>query len=124
MTLSRSELLRDTLDMLVLKTLTLAPEHGWGLSQRIAQLSGDVFEVNQGSLYPALQRLKRKGWVKSKWGTTENKRRAVYYTISGAGLKQLEKEEAQWKESAAAVERVLRLVLAGGLADVLALRFV
>ncbi len=114
MTLSRSELLRDTLDMLVLKTLTLGPEHGWGLSQRIQQLSGDVFEVNQGSLYPGLQRLKRKGWVTSKWGTTENKRRAVYYTISGAGLKQLEKEEAQWKESAAAVERVLRLVLAGG----------
>lgn len=114
MTIGKSELLRDTLDMLVLKTLTLGAEHGWGLSQRIQQLSGDVFEVNQGSLYPALQRLKRRGWVTSKWGTTENKRRAVYYKISGAGLKQLAKEEAQWKESAAAVERILRLVLAEG----------
>ena len=114
MSIRRSELLRDTLDMLVLKTLTLGAEHGWGLSQRIQQLSGDVFEVEQGSLYPALQRLKRKGWVTSTWGTTENNRRAVYYSITGAGRKQLGQEEAQWKESSAAVNRVLRLALAGG----------
>ncbi len=114
MSIGRSELLRDTLDMLVLKTLTLEPMHGWGLSQRIQQLSGDVFEVDQGSLYPALQRLKRKGWVTSKWGTSENNRRAVYYRIKKAGMKQLGQEEARWRESSAAVERVLQLALAGG----------
>lgn len=114
MTIARSELLRDTLDMLVLKTLTLAPLHGWGLSQRIRQLSGEVFEVDQGSLYPALQRLRRKGWVTSAWGTTENNRRAVYYTITATGRKQLEREEAQWRVSSAAVDRILRLALAGG----------
>lgn len=114
MTIGRSELLRDTLDMLILRTLTLEPEHGWGLSQRIRQLSGDVFEVDQGSLYPALQRLKRKGWIRSKWGTTENNRRAVYYRISAAGRRQLDAEEARWRESSAAVDRVLRLALAGG----------
>lgn len=114
MSISQSELLRDTLDMLVLKTLTLGPQHGWGLSQRIQQLSGDEFEVNQGSLYPALQRLKRKGWVAARRGTTENNRRATYYRITGAGLKQLEKEEVQWQESKAAVDRILRLALAGG----------
>ncbi len=114
MSISQSELLRDTLDMLVLKTLTLGPQHGWGLSQRIQQLSGDVFDVNQGSLYPALQRLKRKGWVTAKWGTTENNRRATYHSITGAGLKQLEKEEVQWQASKAAVDRILRLVPAEG----------
>lgn len=114
MTIGRSPLLRDTLDMLVLKTLTLGPEHGWGLSQRIRELSGEVLDVDQGSLYPALQRLKRKGWVTSKWGTTENNRRAVYYTITAAGGKQLRQEEERWKEASAAVERVLRLALAEG----------
>ncbi len=113
MSIGKSELLRDTLDMLVLKTLTLGSHHGWGLSQRIQQLSGDVFDVNQGSLYPALQRLKRKGWVTSKWGTSENNRSAVYYKITRAGVKQLAREEVQWQESSAAVERVLRLALAG-----------
>ena len=112
MTIGRSDLLRDTLDMLVLKTLTLGPQHGWGLSLQLRFLSDDVFEVDQGSLYPALQRLKRKGWITSKWGTTENKRRAVYYRITRAGRRQLEREEAQWQRSKAAVDRVLRLALA------------
>ena len=114
MSLFMSELLRGTLDMLVLRTLTLGPMHGWGLAQRIQELSGDFFEVNQGSLYPALQRLKRKGWVTVAWRTTENSRRAAYYRITRAGMRQLAREEAKWQESAAAVDRVLTLALAGG----------
>ena len=85
MTESRSELLRGTLDMLVLKTLALEPMHGWGVSERIRQISQDVFQVNQGSLYPALQRLKRKGWIRSRWRVTESNRRARYYTLTAAG---------------------------------------
>lgn len=112
MSLLLSDLLRGTLDMLTLKALTVGPIHGWGLSQRIQQLSGDVLDVNQGSLYPALQRLKRKGWVTAAWRRTEHNRRAVYYTITRAGAKQLAREEAQWRASAAAVDRVLTLALA------------
>ena len=113
MTVGKSLLLRDTLDLLVLKTLTVEPLHGWGLSQRIRRLSGGVFEVDQGSLYPALQRLRRRGWVLSKEGTTENNRTAVYYRITRSGRKHLAGEEARWKESSTAVNRVLRLALAG-----------
>ncbi len=109
MSLLESELLRGTLDMLILKVLTVGSIHGWGLSQRIQRLSSDVFAVNQGSLYPALQRLKRKGWVKSIWRTTENNRRAAYYSITAAGRRQLEREESCWRASSAAVDRVLTL---------------
>ena len=85
MTDSRSELLQGTLEMLVLKTLSLEPMHGWGISLRLRQISGDVFDVNQGSLYPALQRMLRRGWIKASWRASENNRRARYYAISAAG---------------------------------------
>jgi transcriptional regulator len=112
--LIRSDLLRGTLDLLILKTLTLEPMHGWGIAQRILDLSGDVFDVNQGSMYPALRRLQRKGWVTSEWRTTDNNRRARYYKLTAAGMKQLADEEEQWTLSSAAVDRVLRLALQGG----------
>ncbi len=108
MTESRSELLQGTLDMLVLKTLALEPMHGWGVSERIRQISQDVFQVNQGSLYPALQRLKRKGWIRSQWRVTENNRRARYYTLTPAGRRQLDAERREWERSVSAVNRILR----------------
>ncbi|MCH7475780.1 MAG: PadR family transcriptional regulator [Gemmatimonadetes bacterium] len=108
MTESRSELLKGTLDMLVLKTLALEPMHGWGVSERIRQISQDVFQVNQGSLYPALQRLKRKGWIRSQWRVTENNRRARYYTLTAAGRRQLDAERREWERSVSAVNRILR----------------
>lgn len=103
----RSELLQGTLDLLALKVLSLEPMHGWGISERIRLLSGDVFDVNQGSLYPALQRLKRKGWIASEWRVTEKNRRARYYQLTGAGWKQLKAEQTAWKRSSTAVERIL-----------------
>ncbi len=108
MTESRSELLQGTLDMLVLKTLALEPMHGWGVSERIRQISQEVFQVNQGSLYPALQRLKRKGWIRSQWRVTENNRRACYYTLTAAGRRQLEAERREWERSVSAVNRILQ----------------
>ncbi len=108
MTESRSELLKGTLDMLVLKTLALEPMHGWGVSERIRQISEDVFQVNQGSLYPALQRLKRKGWIRSQWRLTENNRRACYYRLTAAGRRQLDGERREWERSVSAVNRILR----------------
>ena len=108
MTESSSELLRGTLDMLVLKTLALGPMHGWGVSERIRQISQEVFQVNQGSLYPALQRLKRKGWIRSQWRVTENNRRARYYTLTAAGRRQLDAERREWERSVSAVNRILR----------------
>ncbi len=104
----KSDLLQGTLDLLVLKVLSLEPMHGWGISERIQQMSDDVFQVNQGSLYPALQRLKRKGWVKPEWRVTENNRRARYYELTGAGRKQLATEHESWQRSSAAVERILQ----------------
>jgi PadR family transcriptional regulator PadR len=103
----RSELLQGTLELLVLKTLSLAPMHGWGISQRIQQMSSDVFEVSQGSLYPALQRMKRKGWIRSEWRTTENNRRARYYLLTPEGARQLEAERSQWERTSSGVNRVL-----------------
>jgi transcriptional regulator len=103
----RSELLQGTLDLLALKVLSLEPMHGWGISERIRLLSGEVFDVNQGSLYPALQRLKRKGWIKSEWRVSEKNRRARYYELTGAGWRQLEAEQTAWKRSSTGVERVL-----------------
>ncbi len=94
--------------MLVLKTLALEPMHGWGVSERIRQISRDVFQVNQGSLYPALQRLKRKGWIRSQWRVTENNRRARYYTLTAAGRRQLDAERREWERSVSAVNRILR----------------
>lgn len=103
----RSELLQGTLELLVLRTLDLEAMHGWGIAQRIAQMSGSVFDVNQGSLYPALQRMKRKGWVRSEWGVTENHRRARYYQLTRAGEKQLVTERSQWERASAAVNGIL-----------------
>lgn len=113
MSILKSELLRGTLDLLILKTLTLEPMHGWGIAQRIRQLSGDVLDVNQGSLYPALRRLQRKGWVTSEWRTTDKNRRARFYTLTATGRKRLGQEEDQWRVSSAAVNRVLELAWQG-----------
>lgn len=107
MTKSGSELLQGTLDMLVLKTLALEPMHGWGISQRIQQISRDVLQVNQGSLYPALHRLERQGWIASEWGTSENNRRAKFYRLTPAGERQLEAETENWERLAEAVQRIL-----------------
>ena len=114
MGLAHTDLLRGTLGMLALKALSVGPIHGWGLALRIGQLSRDALAVNQGSLYPALQGLKRRGWVRSEWRTSDNNRRAVYYSITRSGLKHLEKEEAAWREASAAVNSVLTLAIAEG----------
>jgi PadR family transcriptional regulator, regulatory protein PadR len=103
-----SEALRGTLDLLILKTLTLEPMHGWGISQRLQQVSDGVLEVNQGSLYPALQRLEHRGWVRSEWRTSENNRRAKYYSLTAAGQGALGDEAEGWRRFAGAVELVLR----------------
>ena len=103
----QSELLQGTLELLVLKTLSLEPMHGWGISQRIQQMSRDVFQVNQGSLYPALQRMKSKGWITSEWRVTENNRRARYYLLTPAGERQLEREMEEWARASSGVNWVL-----------------
>lgn len=102
-----NDVLRGTLDLLILKTLMLAPMHGWGISQRIQQASRDVLHVTQGSLYPALQRMKTRGWIVSEWRTTENNRRARYYGLTPAGRRQLAREQWQWERSSSAVNWVL-----------------
>jgi len=104
---SSSEVLQGTLDLLVLKALSLAPMHGWGISQRIQQLSRDALQIGQGSLYPALYRLERKGFVKSEWRTTENNREAKYYRLSAAGQRALDAEMNEWRRFAGAVDLVL-----------------
>ena len=103
----RSDLLQGTLDVLILKTLSPGTMHGWGIAQRIQQLSQEVLEVNQGSLYPALHRLEQKGWIQAEWGSSENNRRARFYTLTRAGRKQLAEEAESWQRFAAAVGRVL-----------------
>jgi PadR family transcriptional regulator PadR len=105
---ARSDLLQGTLEMLVLKTLSLEPMHGWGVSCRLREMSGEVFEVNQGSLYPALQRLEKDGLITSEWGTTDNNRRARYYELTAAGRRALGEELASWRRFAAGLEVVLR----------------
>ena len=103
----QSDLLQGTLELLILKTLSLEPLHGWGISQRIQQMSRDVFQVNQGSLYPALQRMQSKGWIRSEWRTTEHNRRARYYLLTAAGKRELARERSEWERSSAAVNWVL-----------------
>jgi PadR family transcriptional regulator, regulatory protein PadR len=103
----QTELLQGTLELLVLKTLSLEPLHGWGISQRIQQMSRDVFQVNQGSLYPALQRMKTKGWIESEWRTTEHNRRARYYMLTAAGEGELARERKAWERASSAVNWVL-----------------
>ncbi len=102
-----SDVLQGTLDLLVLKALSLAPMHGWGISQRIQQLSADALQVGQGSLYPALYRLEKKGLVRSAWRTTENNREAKYYELTRAGARALGAEEASWRNFVSAVDRIL-----------------
>lgn len=105
-----SEILQGTLDLLILKTLALEPMHGWGIAQRIQQISREVLQIQQGSLYPALYRLERQRWICAEWGASENNRRARFYSITAAGRKQLADEEANWAELTGAVARVLRFV--------------
>jgi PadR family transcriptional regulator, regulatory protein PadR len=107
-TRQQTDALRGSLDLLVLKTLSLVPMHGWGISQRIQQTSQGVLEVNQGSLYPALQRLEKSGLVASDWGTTDNNRRARYYRLTAAGRRALGDELESWKRFAAGLDAVLR----------------
>ena len=103
----RGTLLQGTLDLLVLKTLSLEPMHGWGVAQRIQQISRDVLQVNQGSLYPALHRLEHRGWIAASWGASENNRRAKFYRLTPTGRKRLDAELATWRKFAGAVELVL-----------------
>jgi PadR family transcriptional regulator, regulatory protein PadR len=110
----RAEVLRGTLEMLALTLLSDGPMHGWGISVRLREMSRDVFDVNQGSLYPALQAMLRRGWIKAEWGPSENNRRARYYSITRGGRAQLDTEISEWQRSSAAVNRVLRLAFQGG----------
>jgi len=101
------ELPQGTLDLLILRTLSVGPQHGWAISERVQQVSSDVLRIQQGSLYPALHRLERRGWIKARWGTSDNNRRAKYYELTRTGRKQLEREEESWRKLAAAVAQVL-----------------
>jgi transcriptional regulator len=101
------DLPQGTLDLLILRTLALGPQHGWAISERVQQLSSDVLRIQQGSLYPALHRLERRGLIKARWGTSENNRRAKYYELSKNGRRQLEVETDAWEKLTAAVAQVL-----------------
>lgn len=103
-----ADILQGTLDLLILKTVALEPMHGWGIAQRIQQVSKDVLQVQQGSLYPALYRLERKGLIQAEWGASENNRRAKYYSLTKAGREQLEKEQAEWERLSSAVALILQ----------------
>jgi PadR family transcriptional regulator, regulatory protein PadR len=102
------EILQGTLDLLILKTLALEPMHGWGIAQRIQQVSRDILQIQQGSLYPALYRLERKKWILAEWGASENNRRAKFYTLTKTGRQQLEREMADWKQVSTAVALILQ----------------
>ncbi|MCH7564028.1 MAG: PadR family transcriptional regulator [Gemmatimonadetes bacterium] len=105
---ARTDLLQGTLDLLILKTLQVGePMHGWGVAVRIQQVSDDVLQLNQGSLYPALHRLEHKGWIRSEWGTSENNRRAKFYSLTALGRSRLADEQAQWDLFTGAVQRIL-----------------
>jgi len=103
-----AELLQGTLDLLILKTLALEPMHGWGIAQRIQQVSRDILQIQQGSLYPGLYRLERKKWIRAEWGASENNRRARFYTLTKAGRQQLEKELADWERMSTAVALIVQ----------------
>ena len=105
----KTDVLQGTLDLMVLKTLdTMGPQHGYGIAQRLQQVSEDVLHLNQGTLYPALLRLEQRGWITSKWGTSENNRRAKFYKLTAAGKKQLDEEWETWKRFSGAVELIMR----------------
>src|SRR5579871_1462136 len=103
-----TDLVQGTLDLLILKTLALQPLHGWAIAQRIRQLSHDVLQVNQGSLYPALHRLEQQAWIRAEWGESENNRRAKYYSLTRAGRRQLERESASWERLSTAISAIVR----------------
>ncbi len=106
---SKTEVLQGTLDLLVLKTLdSMGPMHGFGIALRIQQISEDLLQLNQGTLYPALLRLEQRGWIVAKWGVSENNRKAKYYSLTRAGRKQLEQEAENWDRMSAMINRVLR----------------
>ena len=105
--MARVDLPQGTLDLLILKTLSLEPEHGWGISERIRQVSREVLQVQQGSLYPALHRLERRGWIRATWGVSDNNRRAKYYELTPAGRRQLTDVSASWRKLSAAVQTIL-----------------
>jgi transcriptional regulator len=102
------DLPQGTLDLLILRTLALQPLHGWAISERVQQISRDVLRIRQGSLYPALHRLERRGWIKARWGASGNNRRAKFYELTKAGREQLEREKDAWEKLTTAVARVLR----------------
>jgi len=106
---AKSDLLQGTLDLLILRTLSLGAMHGWGISQRIQQISRDVLQVNQGSLYPALTRLEVAGWLEAEWGVSENNRQAKFYSLTKTGRQRLDEETQNWERLSAAVSRVLRV---------------
>jgi PadR family transcriptional regulator PadR len=107
----KPDILQGTLDLMVLRTLgTMGPQHGFGLAQRIQQISGGLLDLNQGTLYPALLRLEHRGWVRSRWGVSENNRRAKFYEITAAGRRQTERESEDWARTVSIMERFLRLV--------------
>ena len=110
MTVKHLDLPQGTLDLLILRTLSLGPQHGWAISERVQQLSSDVLRIQQGSLYPALHRLERRGLIKAHWGTSENNRRAKYYELSKSGRQQLQVETESWAKLTAAVAQVLGAV--------------
>ena len=105
--MAKLDLLQGTLDLLILKTLALGPQHGWGISQRIQQSSENVLRVNQGSLYPALQRLDTAGWIESAWGSSDNNRQAKFYKLTKKGDRQLREEQQQWERMTLAVRKIL-----------------
>lgn len=107
MTRSRTDLLQGTLDLLVLKTLSTGARHGWGISQRIQQMSKEVLQVNQGSLYPALHRLEQQGWIRARWGKSENNRQAKYYELTARGRRQLDEETENWVRLSTAVAGIV-----------------
>ena len=102
-----NDLVQGTLGLLILKTLSLEPKHGWAIAKRIQQISNDVLQVQQGSLYPALQRLEQQGWIRSKWAETETGRQARFYSLTAAGRAQLEKEREMWSRLSAAIDLVV-----------------
>jgi len=102
-----SDLVQGTLDLLILKTLSLEPKHGWAIAKRIQQVSGEVLQVQQGSLYPALHRLEQQGWIRSKWAESETGREAKFYALTAAGRKHLEEEAAKWKRLSGAINMVI-----------------
>jgi transcriptional regulator len=106
---SSPELLPGTLDLLILRVLSLGPLHGYGIAQRLRQVSGEVLQVGESSLYPALQRLRLHGWVKAEWGASENNRRARYYNLTAAGRKQLASEREEYDRMAEAIQKVLQM---------------